>query len=318
MSQVTHPAPVVGIDIGGTKIDIALADGPGAIRRRTRLRTEAHEGPDVVLGRTIAAVHRLLEGEQAAVAAYGVAVAGVVGPTGIRLASNLPGWEDVALAERLGEGLSSDRVVVCNDVRAAALAEVRAGSLRDTTTGLYIGLGTGVAAAVTVGDQVLAGAHGAAGEIGYMPIPWIISEETESRSTLESLVGGRALSEDASHIVGRPMDVSGIVASSDPRLQALWRFALDILGETIAGLSTLVDPARVALGGGLMAVGDPILAAVARSIAGSVPMPPEVVVARFTHDASLHGALLCALDSDLGVGLPPSRQSLTPDRRRSR
>jgi glucokinase len=59
----------------------------------------------------------------------------------------------------------------------------------------------------------------------------------------------------------------------------------------------VVDPARIAVGGGLMSNGEEILAALDRRLRAAVPFPPELVAARFIHDGSLRGAIALALDA---------------------
>ena len=83
------------------------------------------------------------------------------------LAPNVPGWDGLSLPAALREGLSIDCLELGNDVKAAALAEARWGRLRGADPALLVLLGTGVAAGIVVGGEVVTGAHGAAGEFGY-------------------------------------------------------------------------------------------------------------------------------------------------------
>jgi glucokinase len=184
---------VVAIDFGGTKIDIAWADAQGTVLGRQRLATRASEGPENALRRATGVVRHFVQAAHEAgrrVGSVAAVAPGVVREEGILLVPNLPGWEDLALARRLRELLELDLVPVWNDVRAGALAELRHGNLRDVDPGLYLSFGTGVAAAVTVGDAVLGGAHQAAGEIAYLlvnsgPLP----AAAAGTAQLESIVG---------------------------------------------------------------------------------------------------------------------------------
>ena len=86
----------------------------------------------------------------------------------VELSPNTPAWEDAALAQLVRDELGEVHIRFENDVRAATYGEMVAGRLRDVDPGLYVNLGTGVAAALVVNGGIVAGAHGAAGEIGYM------------------------------------------------------------------------------------------------------------------------------------------------------
>lgn len=302
---------VVGIDIGGTKIDIAVADSTGRILARTRLQTHGERGPDQALTRIAAHVAELsdqvLELTGSAVEAHAAACPGVVQADRILMAPNLPGWENLALAQHLESVLGVDRVDVWNDVRAGALAELRFGALRDVQPGIYVSLGTGIAAALTMDGQVLTGAHQAAGEIAYL-VPTSGTDDvtagTERIDTdyaaddapLEALVGGRALGERASALLGVPVTSQQLFARSDPASRALVEQSLDVLGVAIANLAVFIDPQRIVLGGGMMASARVVLPLIEQRVKQIVPFAPDVVAATFTEDASLHGAIALALD----------------------
>jgi glucokinase len=174
----------IGIDFGGTKIEVALADVDGTLLERERLETRAELGPRQALERTAAAVRRMealaREAHSATVTGYAAVAPGIVQRDRILLTPNLPGWEDLSLASELQALLNLDLApAVANDVRGGALAELRFGALRGIDPGLYISLGTGIAAAVTVAGTVVMGFNQAAGEIAYVD-PGLGSEPAES------------------------------------------------------------------------------------------------------------------------------------------
>jgi predicted NBD/HSP70 family sugar kinase len=174
----------IGIDFGGTKIEVALADVDGVLLERERLETRAELGPRQALERAAAAVRRMealaRETHSASVTGYAAVAPGIVQRDRILLTPNLPGWEDLSLASELQALLNLDSApAVANDVRGGALAELRFGALRGIDPGLYISLGTGIAAAVTVGGTVVMGFNQAAGEIAYVD-PGLGSDPAES------------------------------------------------------------------------------------------------------------------------------------------
>jgi len=301
----------IGIDFGGTKIEVALACPNGTLLARERLDTRAELGPYQALERTAAAVHRLealsLEDHAAKVTGYAAVAPGIVQSDRILLTPNLPGWEDLALARELQRLLDLDHLpAVGNDVRAGALAELRFGALRGVDPGLYISLGTGISAAVTIGGNVLAGANQAAGEIAYVDPGLSVrggSVYGPGAAPLEEIVGGKAIGERASAELGENMTAAELFArvangndgDGNTRAHAIVRETLEALARSIANISVLIDPELVVLGGGMMASADVILPALREHLAAAVPFPPHVAPAHFTRDASLHGAVALAL-----------------------
>lgn len=292
---------VVGIDFGGTKIEVALADARGAVLERVRLETRADQGPDQALDRAVAAARRLerlsLQAHGMAVGAYAAVSPGVIQNDRILLAPNLPGWERIALARRLEHALDAEKVAICNDVRAGALAELRFGALRGVDPGVYVSLGTGVAAALTIGGDVVAGAHRAAGEIGYVdPGGAGAGAAAEGRAPLEEVVGGKALGERASDLLGVGLTAEALFLRQDAAAQRIVRAALGALAVAISNIAVFVDPERIVVGGGMMASADTIMPILTAHLARAVPFPPQVAVAHFVEDASLYGAVALALD----------------------
>ncbi|MEY9938344.1 ROK family protein [Streptacidiphilus sp. MAP5-3] len=295
------PFTVIGIDFGGTKTEVALADPHGAVLARERIATLADRGPEQALARAAEAAGRLarasLDRFGVPVAAHAAVAPGIVQADRILLTPNLPGWERIALASRLAEVLGTDAVSVANDVRAGALAELRFGALHGVDPGMYVSLGTGIAAALTTGGRVLAGAHQAAGEIGYMnPGDAPADAVTAGRAPLEEAVAGKGLGERAAELLGVPVTGAELFHSKAPAARELVDETLTVLATALANLAVFVDPQRIVLGGGMMASADVILPRLTELIAAATPFPPELRAARFLQDASLHGAVALALD----------------------
>jgi glucokinase len=291
---------VLAIDFGGTKVAVASADMAGRILKQARLDTNAAQGAEQVLERTIAAALGLIERTAPEVGgrciAVGVATPGVVHDNGILLSPNIPGWEEVPMRETMCTSLDIPMVVVGNDVKAAAMAEVLWGALKGADPAVYLSLGTGIAAAIVIGGRVVTGAHGASGEIGYnLRSVLDTSGAAHGRAPLEEAIGGRFIGERASLLLGETHSAADVFSHSDIRARFLVDEMLAELATHVANLAILIDPARIAVGGGLMHSGDVILQALAFRLGYAVPFPPEIVPARFLNDASLHGAIALAL-----------------------
>src|SRR5438876_6865249 len=304
MNDDSHDASasdfVVAIDFGGTKVAIATADTTGSILQQARIDTNASQGAQQILERTTDTAHALIERTVAEgggqCVAVGVATPGIVHDNGVLLSPNIPGWEHVPLRETMRASLDIPTVVAENDVKAAAMAEVLWGALKGADPAVFLSLGTGIAAAIVIGGRVVTGAHGASGEIGYnLRSVLDTSGAGHGRAPLEEAIGGRFIGERGSLLLGEPLSTAGVFAHSDIRARFLVDEILAEMATHVANLAILIDPARIAVGGGLMSSGDVILRALAFRLEYAVPFPPEIVPARFLNDASLYGAIALAL-----------------------
>jgi glucokinase len=289
---------ILGIDFGGTKVALGLADRDGTLLATRRLDTDAHAGAEQVVVRALAGARSLLADAGAAPAAIGVVSPGIVLPEEILLAPNVPGWEQLRLRERVAAEFGGVPIAVGTDAKAAALAEWRWGALDGADPAVFLSLGTGIAAAVLVGGRVLTGANGAAGEIGYNLLsPQDTEGFASGAAPLEEAVGGRGLGGRASKLLGRPVTAGELFALAKENVEAkeLVTAALDELSMHVANLAIALDPERIAVGGGLVRSADVLLPALADRLAHAVPFPPELVSARFDQDAALLGAVALAL-----------------------
>ena len=288
-----RPWIVLGIDFGGTKIALATATVSGDRLRAARIETRADGGAADAVRRTVEAANRLVTGSPGRLVAAGVSTFGVVRDGRVRLAPNVPGWEGLALPAMLRDGLGVQALRVDNDVNAAATAELRWGRLRGVDAGLYVNLGTGTGAALIAGGRVIPGAHGAAGEIGYLLREPGERGHAAGRAPLEEYASGSGLAARGSALLGEPVTAAGLFARrEEPAVAALLDDAAAALGTAVANLTTALDPERVVVGGGMAAA---FLPALRNAIARAVPFPPPVETARFLDDAPLVGAVALAV-----------------------
>jgi glucokinase len=292
---------VLGIDFGGTKIALATATLDGELMESDRLDTDAGRGAEQAVDRTVVRAEELLatasrNGGGRCVAVSAVSP-GIVYEDGVALAPNVPGWNELRLPSLLRERFEPALLAVGTDVKAAAVAELRWGSLRGADPAILLILGTGIAAALVVGGEVLQGANGAAGEIGYSLRGSCESTgAAEGHAPLEEYAGGRAIGERASELLGRHVTAAQVFDDPDPRARELLDTALDALAVQVANMSVMLDPARIAVGGGLMSHPDVVLAALERRLRMTAPFAPELVPAEFIQDGPLRGAIALALD----------------------
>jgi glucokinase len=292
---------VLGIDFGGTKIAVATATLDGRLLESDRLDTEAGKGATQAVDRAVARADELMAATARSEGGRCVAVSavspGIVYEDGVALAPNVPGWQELELPALLRDRFNGARSAVGTDVKAAAEAELRWGSLRGADPAILLILGTGIAAAIVAGGSVIHGANGAAGEIGYSLRGTDESAgAADGHAPLEEFAGGRAIGERASELLDEPLTAAEVFDHPDPRARELLDAALDALAVQVANLTIALDPARIAVGGGLMSRADSVLAALDRRLKAAAPFPPELVPAEFVHDGPLRGAIALALD----------------------
>jgi glucokinase len=164
----------LGIDIGGTKIAVALGDADGHVRARCRLASESQGSAEADVARIADAARGVLA--EAGVSPRDVAALGISAPgpvdaeAGVLLdPPNLPGWGRVPLVAWLGDALGLPAVIE-NDANAAALAEWRFGAGRGCRDLVYLTMSTGIGGGLILGGRLHRGLGGGAGEVGHIPL----------------------------------------------------------------------------------------------------------------------------------------------------
>ena len=264
-----------GVDLGGTKIQVAILDGSHAVLAQARHPTPTTGGPTAVAAEIVATV------EEAAGAA-GVETAGIDGvgigspgavdtATGtVAQARNLPDWEGAfPLARTVAASLGMP-AVVGNDVQVAIDAEFALGAGRDFSSLLGVFWGTGVGAGIVLDGRPWLG-RGAAGELGHVVVRNGGARcPCGRRGCLEAYAGRGAMEARARRLVdegrktklfeimersGRTRLTSGVWARAlerdDHVAQELIERAVEALGAGIASAVNLLDVEAVVVGGGL-------------------------------------------------------------------
>ena len=294
---------VLAFDFGGTKMAIATADRSGQRLGHVELPTRPSDGAPQALDRAVVAGHSLAEAASengGTLLGIGVSTMGVTLEDSVVMAPNVPGWERQAIPKMMRRAFSTDSVRVANDVKAAARAEIRWGSLRCIDTGIYLNLGTGIGAALVVGGRVVEGAHGAAGEIGYNLRQLHQDEGAWSgRVPLEEFVGGGAIAARIARRFGSQATPDTVYAAIETSVEAR-EFVEEIMTEIAFHLSNLtiaLDPSRISVAGGLMRSQDVVLPRLQAHVRRFVPFPPEVVTGSFLLDGGLMGGIALGLEA---------------------
>jgi glucokinase len=254
---------LVGLDIGATKTLGLVLDHSGRILAQTREPTEP--GVDGV----VSTAARVVESLRASTGepldgTLGIGMPGLVDVErgAVKHAVNL-GLDGVWLPLRdlIGERLGV-AVALENDVNAATLGAAAMCGANDL---VYLSIGTGLAAGLVLEGRLRRGEHGAAGEIGHLPVdPAGQLCQCGQRGCLETTASGTALAAAwPSGDVPPAQAMFAAAASGDPAaIEARDRFAAGV-ASAVRTLSLAVDPRSVVLGGGVAQLGEPLRVAVA-------------------------------------------------------
>ena len=291
---------VLGIDLGGSNLRVALGDRSGRTVADAVVPTAKGDAEAVVA--QLADVSRdLAENAQVGwsrIAGLAVGVPGVVEIDGgeLRLAPNLPPFTDVDVAGVLTERLALP-VVLDNDVNMATLAEQRHGLGAGVSDFVFIAIGTGVGMGVVASERLVRGATGAAGEIGFMPLGLDPFERGHQRhGALEEAAGGVGVARRYAALAGdgdgpiAAREVYERAAAGDQHADAVLDGQARAVALAVVSVQATLDPEVVVFGGGIGSREDVI--ARVRAYADRLALRlPRIEISRLGERAGLIGAV---------------------------
>ncbi|MBE0415102.1 MAG: ROK family protein [Dehalococcoidia bacterium] len=308
---------IVGVDLGGSKINVILADSRGNIEGRDWRDTLAHEGPEAVIKRIIKSIKQVASG--ADIAGIGIGAAGTCeASTGIiTFSPNLPEWHNIPLKDIIQREFGLPTYLE-NDATAAVLGEHFFGAGVGVENLVYVSVGTGIGGGVIIGGQLYHGASGSAGEIGHMTIDvngpickcgnigcWetfasgtaLAREamrriESGAQTTIPSFAGG-----DLGRVSAESVFLAAQVGDNLAR-DLIWRTA-HYLGVGLVNLVNIFNPQLILIGGGLSQMGplllDPALKVVSERAFELPARAVRIELARLGADAGALGAVALVL-----------------------
>jgi glucokinase len=311
----------IGADLGGTNARAAVVErGSGRIlaAHREQLGERSAEAVAEVVARALREAARLagVDLDRA-----GVGVAGqVLGASGLVMCAPNLGWRDVPFGN-LVSGAAGAPIRIVNDLSAAARGERALGAARGVDDALLVFVGSGVGSGLILAGRLHEGARGVAGELGHVKVRPARGGDPRpcgcgELGCLEAYAGGNNLGARvrAELAAGAPSGLPQLVqgnlekvtasvvdraaAAGDAYARALWVEVADLLGTAIANTVTLLNPARVILGGGVI-LGCPELDGLVRAVYGArvsrtAAAGVDLVRAALGDDAGVVGAALLA------------------------
>jgi len=296
---------VLGLDVGREFVRGAVADLAGNVRARLSRAARSSSGAGRVR-ELVALANELLRDagvdDAETLLQTVVGSPGVVEPDGraLQLAPNLPGWERPAVLRDLRRHLGSETTIE-NDVDAAAVAERDHGHGRDYSTFAFVSVGTGIGMGLVLDGELHRGAHGAAGEIAFLPLADgdLDPGDARRRGALESAASSAAVVRAARRAGTRRRSARSVFAAAaagDSASREIVAQEATIVARALAAIVAVVDPELIVLGGGIgRAPG--FTEEVHDRLAELAPIVPEVRPSALGEDAVVDGCL--AVGGDL-------------------
>ncbi|WP_210506408.1 ROK family protein [Naasia sp. SYSU D00057] len=298
--------PVLGLDIGGTKLAVGVVTPEGAVSGFLVEPTRREDGYEVILGRLFALGRRavaaareegvLAPGED--VAAVGISCGGPLDAARGMLLSpiHLPGWDSVPVVD-LASAEFGLPAALENDATAAAYGEYRFGAGRGTNTMVYLTVSTGVGGGAVINGRLHRGAAGNGGEYGHISVrPGGRPGFGHRAGTLEAYASGTAIAERATEAVAalagtgrssvlsaleviRAEDVSAAARAGDEVAREVWDETVELLADAVTDLVNILEPDLVVLGGGVTRAGALLLDPLREQVLAQA-MPPAAAAVR--------------------------------------
>lgn len=311
---------ILGIDIGGTKTIVGVADQSGELLAHKRILTPNVLGPDINIGMILPAASEVIEQAGQRITAIGIGCGGPLdrGTGTLHKVSNLPGWEGICLTEIFGEQFDAP-AYLDNDATAAAMGEAMFGAGRGVDDLVYLTVSTGIGGGIIIGGKPYRGCGENAGEIGHTKIvPDGPLCNCGDHGCLESLASGTAIAriaraglaanpQSALHTLATSPDgitaelVAKAAAEGDEYAARVWSEAMYHLGLGVANAVNVLNPRLVIIGGGVAKAGDMLFEPVSDVVRQRAMKPlatdVEIVPAANGDLVGLMGAVAVAIEA---------------------
>ena len=308
----------IGIDVGGTNVKIALVDDNGKIIYSNSVPTYAKMGYEYTVNNIKQAIKDLMKETNTTpsdIEGIGFDFPGQVDcKTGVvKLAPNIPGWVNVPIAQMIEDEFHIP-TRIDNDVRCAALGELKFGAGRGCENFICITVGTGIGSGIVINGKVVRGATNAAGELGHIKLQMNGGPICGCGDTgcLEAFASGPAIVAMAQEYIkgGKstkfremaaveggeitPYMVAKAAEEGDPVAKRIFEIVGEYIGIGLTSVINLLNPERVIIGGGVAESGQLLLGPIRKTIkeramvvAGNAV---EIVPAQLGNSAGVIGA----------------------------
>jgi len=295
---------IIGIDLGGTNLKLALIDLKYDIKHREVLSTKKFVKKESLISAIIDSINKILRGNRLNrkdILGVGLGLPGPIDAKRgiVHFFPNIPGWKEVNLKRILGRRLRLP-IFLDNDANMMCLAEYKLGAARGHRYAVCLTLGTGVGGGIIIDGRLYHGATSAAGEIGHIPINEKGPQcNCRGSACLETYIGNNSIIREAKRLFHRSISLEELSALAKKRNKsalAIWSAVGRRLGIALVGVVNLLNPDCIVIGGGVANAGKILFDKVKETISHQAMQVQarhvRVFKAKLGNDAGLIGAAI--------------------------
>jgi glucokinase len=258
--------PVLGIDLGGTKLATALFSEEGKLVLKHVDALDQRTGKEVGMLITDA-VKKYIGDAVSPVRAIGVSVPGIAyAKTGKVWAPNIPGWDDYPLLDEIHQVAGNIPVSIDNDRACCILGELWQGNARGCNDAIYLAVGTGIGAGILIDGRILRGSHDIAGSVGWLALDKPFHSKYVACGCFEYYASGDGIAKLAGELLTRDKTYSGPLreqakltahhvfdayGKNDPLAIRVFEECIQYWGMAVANLISIFNPEKIIFGGGV-------------------------------------------------------------------
>lgn len=304
---------IIGIDLGGTNLKIALFDRSFRFKARKMLPTRDFSSPQSLIAALTEEIRLIIKNNSLKPEnILGIGL-GLPGPIDVKKGlvhffPNIPGWIDVPLQKILRNKIGFP-VFIDNDANLMCLAEFKLGAARGAKNALCLTLGTGVGAGLIIEGELYRGSSFSAGEIGHMPI----NEKGPACNCggfacLEAYIGNRRIAASVKKVFKKDIsleELSRMAYKKNKKAAKIWEDVGSKLGLALVSVTNLLNPDRIVIGGGVAEAGRIIFDKVEQTLITRAMVVQakavKVLKAELGNDAGMLGAALLVKEQSGGL-----------------
>lgn len=286
----------LGIEIGGTKLQLGVGPGDGTFTGFWRGDVDAAKGADGIRHQIAATVPSLLSNAKRSIEAIGIGFGGPVDDRRrcVIKSHQIEGWDNFPLARWIKDQFGIP-AMLGNDADVAALAEAQLGAGRNCNPVFYVTIGSGIGGGLIIDGKIVRGVGLGAGEIGHLQM-----KTPDGTATLEDLCSGWAIEKQSGISAAQ---LAERYRNDDKTAQSILNRAWSYLADALCHVIALICPQRIVIGGGVSLVGEDVLFRPLREMVAERVFRPfagcaEIVPAALGEEVVVHGALLLARSYD--------------------
>jgi glucokinase len=312
---------LLGLDLGGTKLALAVFAGNGIILRQETVPLGNRKGPEIgiLINDQVDVMLKWAENEGNRIISAGISVPGIsYVEKGTVWAPNLQGWNDFPLKKEVSRVLGDIPVTIDSDRACSILGESWKGNARGCKDAIFLAVGTGIGAGIMIDVKVLRGSNDIAGAIGWMALDRPFNDRYTECGCFEYHASGEGIGKVARDLLKRYKDYNGDLrkkpvneitahdvfeayGEGDPLATSVLNQGIEFWGMSVANLVSLFNPEKIIFGGGVFGPAIPLLPAIkAEALKWAQPVSINQVkfeASALAGDAAVTGAGYLALKS---------------------